>query len=156
MGDPSTDAELASIEQTIDSWLAEQLADNPVVAAVERGEPGQRRWYVRVLGEDKDVYTIWFTLGQRTLAFESYFMPSPEENREACFAHLLGRNRALFGLAFSIGEEDAIFLSGQLPNGGVDADELDRVLGTFYATVEQCFLAAIRLGFASRLPPAGS
>ena len=58
MGDPSTDAELASIERTIDSWLAEQLADNPVVAAVERGESGQRRWFVRVLGEDKDVYTI--------------------------------------------------------------------------------------------------
>lgn len=156
MRDPSTDAELTALEQTIDTWLAEQLDENPVVAAVERGEPGQRRWYVRVLGDDKDVYSIWFTLGQRTLAFETYFMPSPEENREACFAHLLGRNRSLFGLAFSIGAEEAIFLSGQLPNHVVDADELDRVLGTVYATVEQCFLAAVRLGFASRVPPAGS
>ena len=77
MREPSTDAELAALEQAIDVWLAEQLAENPVVAAVERGEPGERRWYVRVLGEDKDVYSIWFTLGQRTLAFETYFMPSP-------------------------------------------------------------------------------
>ena len=156
MRDPSGQAELEALEQAIDAWLAGQLAENPVVAAVERGEPGQRRWYVRVLGEDKDVYSIWFTLGQRTLSFETYFMPSPEENREACLAHLLGRNASLFGLAFSIGEEDAIFLAGQLPNHTVDADELDRILGTFYATVEQCFLAAVRLGFASRLPPTGS
>ena len=152
MREPSSDTELALLELTIDQWLAEQLADNPVVAAVERGEPGQRRWYVRVLGEDKDVYSIWFTLGQRTLAFETYFMPAPEENREACFAHLLGRNRSLFGVSFSIGEEEAIFLAGQLPNHVIDGDELDRVLGTIYATVEQCFLAAVRLGFASRLP----
>lgn len=141
------------VEQTIDAWLAEQLEENPVVAAVDHGEPGQRRWYVRVLGEDKDVYSIWFTLGQRTLSFETYFMPSPEENREACFAHLLGRNRALFGLAFGIGEEEAIFLAGQVPNHTVDPDELDRILGTFYATVEQCFRAAVRLGFPSRVPP---
>lgn len=141
------------VERTVDAWLAEQLEENPVVAAVDHGEPGQRRWYVRVLGEDKDVYSIWFTLGQRTLSFETYFMPSPEENREACFAHLLGRNRTLFGLAFGIGEEEAIFLAGQVPNHTVDPDELDRILGTFYATVEQCFRAAVRLGFPSRVPP---
>ena len=137
----------------IDAWLADQLDENPVVQAVERGEPGERRWYVRILGEDKDVYSIWFTLGQRTLSFETYFMPSPEEQREACFAHLLARNRRLFGLAFSIGEEDAIFLAGQLPNHTVDREELDRVLGTFWATVEQCFLAAVRIGFAGRVRP---
>lgn len=155
MRDPSGEAELEALEQTIDAWLADQLSENPVVAAVERGAPGERRWYVRVLGEDKDVYSIWFTLGQRTLAFETYFMPSPEENREACFAHLLGRNRSLFGLAFSIGAEDAIFLAGQLSNHVVDVDELDRVFGTVYATVEQCFRSAVRIGFASRLPPKG-
>lgn len=153
MTTPSTADELLALERLIDDWLAEELRDNPVVDAVQRGEPGQRRWYVRILGEDKDVYTIWFTLHQRTLAFETYFMPSPVENREACFAHLLGRNRALFGLSFSIGAEEAIFLSGQLPNATIDRGELDRILGTFYATVEQCFLAAVRLGFASKVVP---
>ncbi len=153
MKPPSTADELEAIERLIDGWLADELRDNPVVDAVERGEPGQRRWYVRVLGEDKDVYTIWFTLGQRTLAFETYFMPAPQENRAACYAHLLGRNAGLFGLAFSIGAEEAIFLAGQLPNPTIDRDELDRILGTFYATVEQCFLAAVRIGFASSVPP---
>jgi hypothetical protein len=29
-------------------------------------------------------------------------------------------------------------------------DELDRVIGSLYAFVEQCFPAAIRIGYASR------
>ena len=52
MADEIADAAtLAELEAVIDAWLAEQLAENPVVAAVERGEPSERRWYVRVHGE---------------------------------------------------------------------------------------------------------
>ena len=90
-----------------------------MVDGVERGEDGGRHWYVRVNGEDKDVYSIWLTLGQRTLHYETYFMPAPEENAEACFAHLLKRNAKLYGLAFSIGAEDAVFLAGQLANSSI-------------------------------------
>ena len=147
----ATPEELDAYERLIDEWLAEQLAANPVVAAVERGEPGQRRWYVRVLGEDKDVYSIWFTLGQRTLHYETYFMPSPVANREAFFAHLLRRNRKLYGAHFWIGAEDAIFLGGQLANNAIGAADLDRILGTIYAAVELCFGPAVRLGFGSRV-----
>jgi hypothetical protein len=32
----------------------------------------------------------------------------------------------------------------------VTDDELDRILGSFYAYVEQCFAPALRIGFASR------
>ena len=58
------DVELDAMELRIDAWLADELQTNPFVAAVERGEPSERRWYVRVLGESKDVFTIWFTLRQ--------------------------------------------------------------------------------------------
>ena len=150
MSELPTAAELGALEHTIDAWLATQLDENPVVVGVERGEPGERRWYVRVEGDDKDVYSVWFTLGQRTLHYETYFMPAPEENREACFAHLLKRNAKLYGLAFSVGAEDAVYLAGQLANEAIDEDELDRVLGTIYATVELCFRAALRIGFASK------
>jgi len=50
---------------------------------------------------------------------------------------------------FSIGIEDAIFLRGELPLRMVDEDELDRVVGTLYATVERIFPTIIRIGFAS-------
>jgi hypothetical protein len=147
-----TPAELDELEATIESWLHTQEAENPVVAAVVRDEEsGERRWFVRVNGEQKDVFTIWFHLRQRTLHYETYVMPAPEENVARFYEHLLRRNLKLFGAAFAIGDEDAVFLTGQLPNHAVDHDELDRVLGSMYAWVEQFFRPALRIGFASRM-----
>lgn len=146
------DDELETLTRRIETWLDRQLLDNPVVAAVERDdESGERRWFVRVRGEEKDVFSIWFHLGQRTLRYETYVMPAPEENHAVFFEHLLRRNRKLYGAAFAIGEEDAIFLVGQLANESIDDDELDRILGSLYMWVEQFFRPALRIGFASRL-----
>lgn len=147
---PSTPDQLAQLAALIDGWLAAQLDENPTVAAVDT-EPGERRWYVRLAGEEKSTFTIWFTLGQRTLHYETYVMPAPEENHAAFHEHLLRRNLKLFGAAFAIGAEDAVFLVGQLPNAAVDEGELDRILGSLYAYVEQFFRPALRIGFASRL-----
>jgi len=148
---PSAPDELDALEARIDAWLAEQLAENPVVAAVERDQAsGERRWFVRVTGEQKDVFTIWFHLRQRTLHYETYVMPAPEENHAAFYEHLLRRNLKLYGGAFAVGDEDAIFLVGQLDDRAITDDELDRVLGSLYAWVEQCFRPALRIGFASR------
>jgi Putative bacterial sensory transduction regulator len=147
---PASEAELDALAARIETWLDRQRADNPVVAAVERDEEsGERRWFVRVTGEQKDVFTIWFHLRQRTLHYETYVMPAPEENHAAFYEHLLRRNNRLYGAAFAIGEEDAIFLVGQLGNDVVDDEELDRILGSLYAWVEQFFRPALRIGYAS-------
>jgi hypothetical protein len=148
---PWTDEQLDALEGRIERWLEEQLAENPVVVALERDlESGQRRWFLRVRGDEKDVFSIWFHLRQRTLHYETYMVPAPEENHAAFYEHLLRRNASLYGAAFAIGDEDAVFLVGQLDNAAVTDDELDRILGSLYAWVEQCFRPALRIGFASR------
>jgi hypothetical protein len=145
--------DLDAIEQRISTWLAAELDRNPVMAAVDRGDSGERRWYVRLRGEEKDITTIWLTLGQRTLRYETYVMPAPEENHAVFYEHLLRRNDGLVGAHFSIGAEDAVFLRGELPVAVLDAPELDRVLGTLYAAVERCFRPALAIGFESRFRP---
>jgi Putative bacterial sensory transduction regulator len=145
------DAALAVLERRIDEWLASIAAGWLPVEAIERGEGDERRWYVRLRGDDKDFTTVWLTLGQRTLRYETYVMPAPEENDAALYEHLLRRNERLVGAHFSIGIEDAVFLRGELPIGALSEAEVDRVIGTLYATVEQCFQALLRIGFASRL-----
>lgn len=144
--------QLVALELLLDEFFAEQLRDNPTVAAVDRDvDSGERRWFVRLRGEEKDTFTLWFTLRQRTLHYETYVMPAPEENHEAFFEHLLRRNLKLFGAAFAIGAEDAVFLVGQLPVSAIDHDQLDRILGSLYSWVEQFFRPALRIGFASRM-----
>jgi hypothetical protein len=149
MSDVYDDEALSGVEDRIDQWLAELAASYPI-EAIDRAEGDLRRWFVRLRGQDKDFTTIWLTLGQRTLRYETYVMPAPEENAERLYEHLLHRNERLVGASYSIGAEDAVFLRGDLPVGALDAGELDRIIGTLYATVEQHFRALLRIGFASR------
>ena len=147
---PVSDAELDETEHLLDSWLAAAAGANPAIAAVERGPEGSRRWYVRVCGEEKEVWTIWFTLGQRTLHYETYLVPAPEQNHARFYEHLLRRNRRLTGLKLEIGPEDAVFLSGSTPVVQVTAGVLDGILGSMYAATELIFRPAMRIGYASK------
>ena len=147
---PSTPEELDALEAAIDGWLRRFKAENEIMVALERGEPGERRWYVRLAGEEKDWTTVWFRLGQRALHAEAYMMPAPEENAGELYERLLRRNRAIHGLAFAIGIEDGIFLVGELPNDSISEGHVDRLIGSIWEYVERDFRPSLRIGFAAR------
>ena len=144
------DSTRARVERQIDEWLAAMRRHNETIVAIDRGEVDEYRWYLRMRGVEKEFTTIWITLGQRTLRYETYVMPAPEENAAQLYESLLRRNEKLVGAHFSIGIEDAIFLRGELPLSALNEPELDRVVGTLYQTVEQVFQGLLRIGFASR------
>ena len=149
-------AEVADLVAVIDAALERFREEHEIVLAIDRGTTdgtrfGEPRWYVRMAGEEKDVITVWLTLGQRTLRYETYVLPAPEENVSEFNEQLLRRNDALVGAHFSIGAEDAVYLRGELVDSAVDSAEVDRILGTLYATVEQVFRPLLRIGFASRV-----
>ncbi len=139
--------ELDEVEARIDVWARRQLDELEVVEAVERGEPGERLWYVRVRGEAKDVFTIWLTLHQRTLEYETYVLPAPPNRGAEVHEWVLRRNHGLFGAAFCIGPEDALYLRGHTPAEAVTDAELDRVLGSLYAWTERFFPTLVRMAF---------
>ncbi|MFZ9818351.1 MAG: YbjN domain-containing protein [Ilumatobacteraceae bacterium] len=150
MSDLFDDSSLARLERNIDEWLANLRGSNTAIVAIDRAEGDDIRWYVRMRGEEKEFTTIWITLGQRTLRYETYVMPAPEENVTELYESVLRRNERLVGAHFSIGAEDAIFLRGELPLALVCEPELDRIVGTVYDIVERAFPTLIRIGFASR------
>ena len=78
-------AEVADLVAVIDAALERFREEHEIVLAIDRGTTdgtrfGEPRWYVRMAGEEKDVITVWLTLGQRTLRYETYVLPAPEEN----------------------------------------------------------------------------
>lgn len=170
MSDLFDDESLAVLERRIDEWLARMMSsgqtsddatcdgptsDGPAsnIVAIDHAEPDpafRARWYVRMKGESKDFITVWVTLGQRTLRYETYVMPAPEENLEVFNENLLRRNDTLIGAHFSIGDEDAVFLRGDLPLSGLTEAELDRIIGSMFAYTEQAFRPLLYIGFASR------
>jgi hypothetical protein len=161
---PLDDAALDQLEVAISLSLAADQQSNPMIVAIDRPEPGvvpdaQRRWYVRMRGEEKAYTTIWITLGQRTLSYETYVLPAPEENVAAFFEHVLRRNYGLVGAHFAVGPEDAVYLMGSIPvqqlGHGRLSHELDQIIGTLWAYSERVFPAALRIGWGSRFrqPP---
>ncbi len=93
---------------------------------------------------------MWLTLGQRTLHYETYFMPAPIEQQAACYEYLLKANLKLFGMRFAVGAEDAVYLVGQMPLSAVDGSELDRIVGSAYAYSERYFRSAMAIGYGSK------
>jgi hypothetical protein len=145
----ASDEELAVLAGLIDQWAAGERATNELVAAVDY-DAELRRWYVRLRGDEKAITTVWLTLRQRTLQYETYFMPAPEENVAACYEYLLRANAKLFGMRFAVGSEDAVYLMGQMPLSAIDEAELDRIVGSAFAYSEQYFGPAMSIGYRSK------
>jgi hypothetical protein len=147
--EPATAAELAALSALIDRWAARERDENELLVNVEY-HPEDRRWIARMRGDEKTLIAVWLTLGERTLHYESQFMPAPEENVEACYEYLLRANTRLFAMRFAIGLEDAVYLLGQMPLSAVDEAELDRIVGSVYAYSEQYFPLAMAIGYQSK------
>mgnify|MGYP002683036455 CR=1 FL=1 len=88
---------------------------------------------VRLAGEEKDFTTVWLTLHQRTLQYETYVMPAPEENHAAVYEQLLRRNLRFNGAAFAIGDEDAFIGQWIHSSGGQIYNNIVVGLGTLLA-----------------------
>lgn len=108
-------------------------------------------WYVRIVGDERDYVALRFEVRERTLAFESYLMPPPQENHEDLYLYLLKVNHDLVGVKYGIGGTDelGIFLTGHLPVDKVDEDALDAAVGLVWETIERNFSTAMGIGYAS-------
>lgn len=150
---PLTSDEFQEFIERINAWFNEQLTNNPILASVEEDldfAPAQHIWHARILGEEKESSMLNVTLKQRMLHYETYLMPGPEENHSDFWEYMLRKNRRLIGVTLCIGEEDSVFLVGAIPVSTVTEDELDRILGTCWMAIEDCFKPGLRIGFASR------
>lgn len=148
-GGVATPEEQAACDARIAAWAKARLAEPGPLVAVDR-QPELGRWYLRLRGEEKDFVTVWLTIRQRTLHYETQFMPAPETAVEATFEYLLRRNAGLYQMRFALGPEDAVYLVGEVPVPLVTDEELDRILGSSLAYVDEMFPTAMSLGFAGR------
>lgn len=150
--DLADEGAVAALVARIDAWTARELSPGGTfgLVAAERQDVDDRtashRWYLRFRGEEKDFITVWLTLRQRTLHHEAQFMPAPEANEEDVLRYLMRRNADLYGMAFCLGPEDAVYLVGKVPAGLVDDEELDRIAGSSIVYVDDHFPTAMTLG----------
>ena len=152
MAERHDEADLARLPDLTHRWAAGAADELPALLDVQH-DPAERRWYVRLAGDEKDIITVWLTLRERTLHHETYFLAAPAENVAQVYELLLRANEKMYGLAFAIGWEDAIYLRGQVPLDHLDEAELDRIVGSSWQWSERWFQTALRLAFASHFAP---
>jgi hypothetical protein len=153
MTDLFDDQSRAVLERRIDEWCARVCAEWTTVIDAGRAEDDPHRWFVRLRGDVKETITIWLQLGQRTLRHETYVLPVPLTQSEELLRYVLRRNERIVGHHFGIGAEDALHLYGELLLESLDEAELDRIVGSVYATIDRHFAALVELAFPGLRQP---
>lgn len=131
------------LELRVEAWLRDPDS------TVEYVEEVEGRWAVRMGQETRDVTTVWFTVGERSLEYEAYVLPVGDGTIDL-FRQALRRNMAAWRSFFAIDDEGGLVLRGRLPEDRVTSLELDRVLGEIYEAIEVGFRPLLRLLQRSR------
>lgn len=127
-------------------------AADPGSGVVWAGDHEGRRG-VRLRQEGRDFTTVWFAVGERTLAVEDYaFTAPPPGEREEAFRQCLARNLSGRRLHFALDRHGDLVLVGRVPLGEVDEAELGLLLGEAHEAIALALptlIAAVRRSGAS-------
>jgi hypothetical protein len=118
---------------------------------LECDSTGANAWVVTLPGTHKLKTACNLIVGEHALRIEAFVMRQPDENREELWAWLLRRNARMYGVAFSIDAAGDVYLTGRVRLAGLDADELDRLLGSVLTYADESFDTLLELGFGSAI-----
>ncbi|SCL14348.1 YbjN domain-containing protein [Micromonospora inyonensis] len=90
-------------------------------------------------------------VGDHALRVEAFVMRQPDERREELWAWLLQRNARMYGVSFSIDTVGDVYLTGRVNLAGLDADELDRLLGAVLTYADESFDTMLEIGFGTAI-----
>ena len=102
-------------------------------------------------GEKKLQTPVRLDVGAHALAVHAFVCRNPDENHARVYRWLLERNLRMYAVSFAVDHAGDIYLEARLPLASVDADELDRILGSVLANADESFNAILELGFASSI-----
>ncbi|MDX6645986.1 MAG: hypothetical protein QOK40_1713 [Miltoncostaeaceae bacterium] len=113
----------------------------------EAERSGPRQWAVRVPSTKRGSVAVGVACGDRTLTLHAFFMRAPDRNHERVHERLLRKHLATYAWRFALDDLGDLFLVAQTPLACVDADELDRLLGTLSTYVDEVYEGVVREGF---------
>ncbi|MGZ4141905.1 MAG: YbjN domain-containing protein [Actinomycetota bacterium] len=134
---------MPDVDATIDHFLEQ--------AGIPSKRVSETQWAAQLTGDRKLTIPLGIALSGDRVVFESFFMRKPQENAEQFYELLLRRNARAYGVHFAIDAEGDVFLVGARAARGLDADELDRIVGSILLESDGLFDAAIKIGFAHYL-----
>lgn len=130
------------VEEVTEAWL-----DDPESSVVWTGYHEGRRG-VRMRQQVRDMTTVWFSIGQRTVSIEAYVLPKPPNRAEEVYRQVLSRNSGTRRMAFALDRLGDLVIVGRIPLEHLTEHELELCLGEVYGMVEVAFPALVKAAFA--------
>ena len=131
-----------SVAATVEKFLTDQQIDF---------EKNGNAFLVTLPGEKKLQTHCALVIGDHSLSINAFVIRKPDENEAAVHHWCMSTNASMYGLAYAINELGDIYLVGRLPLDAVNAQELDRVLGSVLQYSDSAFNPLLELGFANAI-----
>ena len=106
---------------------------------------------VTLPGEHKLKTTCTLAVGEHALGVHAFVARRPDENYERVYRWLLERNLKLYGVAYALDAAGDIYLDGRVALHALNAEEVDRILGSVLTYADESFNAILELGFATSI-----
>ena len=131
-----------SVVSTIESFLTSEQIDF---------EKAGNAFHITLPGVKKLQTHCALIVGDHSLSINAFVIRKPDENEAAVHHWCMSKNAGMYGQAFAINELGDIYLVGRLPLAAVNAQELDRVLGSVLQYADAAFNPLLELGFANAI-----
>jgi len=131
-----------SVISTIEKFLTDQKIDF---------EKSENTFLVTLPGEKKLQTHCALIVGDHSLSINAFVIRKPDENEAAVHHWCMSKNAAMYGVAYAINELGDIYLVGRLPLDAVNAQELDRILGSVLQNSDSSFNPLLEIGFANAI-----
>ncbi|WP_392544178.1 YbjN domain-containing protein [Oryzobacter telluris] len=133
-----------------------QVAATVEAFLVESGlewEGGARsdEYVVSLPGEKKLKTVVSLVVSDTGLSATAFVMRNPDENHVGVYRFLLRRNLRLPGLAYAVDGSGDVYVAGRLPAAGVDATQIDQLLGVVLTAADEPFNELLVMGFLTSM-----
>jgi len=118
---------------------------------VEFDEAKPGAFLVKLPGSHKLATMTWLVVGDHSLHVEAFFVRRPDENQAVFYKWLLERNARMFAVSFAVDNLGDVYLVGRLPLSAINAEEIDRILGSVLTYSDEWFDTALELGFRTSI-----
>lgn len=131
-----------SVSQTIADFLQSEEIDF---------EQDGKSFLITLKGEKKLQTHCALIVGDHSLSINAFVIRKPDENEAQVHHWCMTKNASMYGLAFAINQLGDIYLVGRLPLSAVNAQELDRILGSVLQYSDSSFNPLLEIGFANAI-----
>lgn len=131
-----------SVSQTIADFLQSEEIDF---------EQDGKSFLITLKGEKKLQTHCALIVGDHSLSVNAFVIRKPDENEDQVHHWCMSKNASMYGLAFAINQLGDIYLVGRLPLAAVNAQELDRILGSVLQYSDSSFNPLLEIGFANAI-----